>query len=57
MKGKILYIAINPHNPDDVCARSQLRYEGEGEYFEPYSMDLEETFVKYKKYVLIGLEE
>ena len=57
MKGKILYIAVNPHNRDGVYAKSHVRYEGEGEYFEPYSMDVEETFVKYKKYLLIELEE
>ena len=57
MKGKILYIAINPHNRDDVYAKSHIRYEGEGEYFEPYIMDEEGTFVKYKKYVLVELED
>jgi hypothetical protein len=56
MKGKIIYMLVNPYDTSDITVREHCNV-GDGEYFPSYHLDEEGIFVKYKRYVLIELEE
>jgi hypothetical protein len=56
MKGKIIYMLVNPYDTSDITVRESC-YTGEREYFHPENSCEEGVYVEYKKYVLIELEE
>ena len=55
MKGRIIYMLVNPYDTSDITVREHCN-AGDGEYFLACHLDEEGTFVKYKQYVLIELE-